>query len=85
MLQCSPSYMAIGENGTGYKHKSSRTRAVKRVRDSLPETPAKKVQIIEKIVTGSSPQSKDILSQSPSLQAVFLRKDTQKNLETKNC
>lgn len=66
----------------GYKHKSSESRAFKRVNETLPHTPAKKVRIIEKIVTNTTPRSRKALTESPSIQAVFLRSKSRRKLTT---
>ena len=71
----------VTESPDNYKHKSSETRAYKRVSDNLPQTPAKKVRIIEKIVQNTTPRSRKVLESSPSLQAVFVSPTTCRSLD----
>ena len=71
-------------NTEGYEHKSSESRAFKRVNETLPQTPAKKVWIVEKIhvVTNTTPRSRKALTESPSIQAVFLGRKSKCKLTT---
>lgn len=69
-MQFSPP-VQIKESPDSYRHRSSLSRAYKRVCETLPETPAKNVRIIEKIVKNTTPRSRSALTQSPSIQAVF--------------
>ena len=69
------------ESPDNYKHKSSETRAYKRVSDNLPQPPAKKVRILEKIVQNTTPRSRKVLESSPSLQAVFVSPTTCRSLD----
>ena len=48
----------------------------------MPGTPAKKALIIEKLVENTTPRSRQLLSQSPSVQAVINLKVTRKKLST---
>lgn len=66
---------------SAYKHKSSESRAVKRALESIPDTPAKKARILEKIVEEATPRSNQAFGESPTIQAVVNNK-TRRKLDT---
>lgn len=65
------SSLDIKDSPGAYKHKSSETRAYKRVMIKMPQTQAETVQILEQLLFQTTRRSKKALHSSVKLQAVF--------------
>ncbi|XP_060587602.1 glutamic acid-rich protein-like [Ruditapes philippinarum] len=65
---------------SGYKHRSSAQRAFMRVNNLIPSTPAKKVCIIEKLVSSTTPRSRKALCESETVQTIMNSNMSRKKL-----